>query len=350
MKAHVLYGIGDLRWTEIPKPVLKAGEVLVRVRAAGICGSDVARVFKTGTYHFPTVIGHEFAGEVCEVSDAAGQSHLLGKRVGVFPLKPCFGCENCREGRYELCTDYDYLGSRCDGGFGEYVAVPEWNLIELPESMDFPTAAMLEPASVAMHALRQSGFRKGDRVAVVGPGTIGMILCRLARLKGAAAAILVGRSPARLDFARTRYGTEDVINSTRENVERRIAEITDGHGVDVMFEGTGASASMNLCLNSVRHSGTVVSLGNPQGDMCLEKAAYWKILRRQLRLVGTWNSRFGTADSDWTEVVRLLDGGGLSLKPLITHQLPFDRLHEGFDIMRNDAIYSNKVMLINKNK
>ena len=346
MKAHVLYGIGDLRYVEIPEPQLHEGEVLVRVKASGICGSDVARVFKTGTYHFPTIIGHEFAGEVCKVSNSC-QSHLLGKRVGVFPLKPCFKCENCRNEMYELCTNYDYLGSRCDGGFGEYVAVPEWNLIELPETISFPTAAMLEPASVAMHALSLSGFKEGDIIAIIGPGTIGMILCRLAQIAGARKVILIGRSQPKLDFAK-RYGIEYVINSKTDNAIEKVMQLTDGHGVDVAFEGTGASASMNLCLNIVRHSGNILALGNPHGDMQLDKASYWKLLRHQLKIFGTWNSRYGTKDSDWAKIVSLLTDNGIDLESLITHRLNFDQLIHGLNVMQDDRIYSNKVMLINK--
>lgn len=346
MKAHVLYGIGDLRWTEVPEPTLKSGEVLVKVRACGICGSDVARVFKTGTYHFPTIIGHEFTGEVCEVFDRTAQSHWIGKRVGIFPLKPCFRCENCLHGEYELCTNYDYLGSRCDGGFGEYVAVPEWNLMPLPETVGYATAAMLEPASVAMHALGISGMKTGDTVAVVGPGTIGMILCRQAILSGAKKVALIGRSAAKLDFAEE-YGIEYRINSEKEDVCQVIYGLTDGRGVDIAIEGTGASGPMNMCLDIVRSSGTIVALGNPSCDMNLEKGAYWKILRRQLKIYGTWNSCYGSKDSDWVKVLSLLESGQLSLEPLITHRLPFERLKEGFEIMRDRDVYSNKVMLLN---
>lgn len=116
-------------------------------------------------------------------------------------MKPCFQCSNCKRGTYELCANYDYLGSRCDGGFAEYVAVPIWNLLEIPDTVNFETAAMMEPASVAMHALRQSNFKKGDTVAVIGPGTIGMILCRLLLLFGAKKVWLIGRSQVKLDFA-----------------------------------------------------------------------------------------------------------------------------------------------------
>ena len=342
-----MYGIGDLRWTVVPEPSLKPGEVLVKVKACGICGSDVARVFKTGTYHFPTIIGHEFAGEVCKVFDSTTQSYWLNKRVGIFPLKPCFSCDNCRQGKYELCTDYDYLGSRCDGGFGEYVAVPSWNLIELPETVGYPTAAMLEPASVAMHALRIAELQKGDTVAVTGPGTIGMILCRMALLAGAGKVILIGRSQSKLSFAKE-YGIKCTVNSEAEDAEKTILSLTDGKGVDIAVEGTGASAPMNLCLDITRASGTVVALGNPGEEMRMEKKSYWKILRRQLKLCGTWNSRFGTENDDWSKVLSLLAEGQLSLEPLITHRLPFDGLREGLEIMRDRGIYSNKVMLLNE--
>ena len=126
MKAYVLDGIGQLVYRDVPLPRLHADEVLVEVVNAGICGSDVPRIFKTGTYHFPTIPGHEFAGIVREVSDEQYRS-LIGKRVGVFPLIPCMRCEQCRSKSYEMCQSYNYLGSRTDGGFAEYVAVPVWN-------------------------------------------------------------------------------------------------------------------------------------------------------------------------------------------------------------------------------
>lgn len=344
MKAHVLFGIGDLRYVDVPEPVLRPGEVLVHVCAAGICGSDVERVFRTGTYRFPTIIGHEFAGEVCRVYDTS-LSRWLGKRCGIFPLKPCFRCDNCQCGEYELCTEYDYLGSRCDGGFAEYVAVPAWNIVELPDTVDFPTAAMLEPAAVAMHALCRSECREGDTLAVVGSGPIGMILCRLALLSGAKMAILVGRTQAKLDLA-GRYGIESLCNSETEDVRETIFQMTGGHGVDIAVEGTGASGPMNLCLDIVRRSGCVVALGNPSDEMRLSRDSYWKVLRRQLRIIGTWNSRFGTPGDDWSKILTLLSAGKLTLRPLITHWLPFDCLMEGLKIMQDKSACSNKVMLV----
>lgn len=346
MKANVLYGVGDLRFVDVALPRCKEGEVLVKVRAAGICGSDVARVFTTGTYHFPTIIGHEFAGEVVETRDARHR-HLSGKRVAVFPLKPCFTCCNCKEGKYELCLDYDYIGSRCDGGFAEYVAVPVWNLLCVPDTISMEAAAMLEPASVAMHALIRSRMRIGDAVAVIGPGTIGMILCRLAMIAGAKDVFLIGRSKEKLDFA-VKYGIRNVCDSSVDDVKEWIDSLTGHKGVDIAVEGTGASSSMNLALDVVKSTGTILALGNPLDDMLLQKKAYWKILRKQLSLYGTWNSSYGTGRSDWTQVLDLLEKGRIDLEKLITHRLPLSELSKGLDIMKDKNTYSNKVMIINE--
>ena len=130
MNAYVLDGINQLHLKEVPMPVVQKGEVLVQVKAAGICGSDIPRIFKTGTYHFPTIPGHEFSGKVVESENPA----WMGKRVGIFPLIPCHSCAPCKKKRYEVCRQYSYLGARTDGGFAEYVAVPEDNLIEMQEN------------------------------------------------------------------------------------------------------------------------------------------------------------------------------------------------------------------------
>lgn len=134
MKAYVLHGISDYRYEEVEVPLAEPGSVLVRVRAAGICGSDIPRIYKTGAYSHPLIPGHEFAGEVVEVGECVDAS-WVGKRVGVFPLIPCMECPQCQQKQYEMCSHYNYLGSRTDGGFAEYVRVPKWNLIALPDSV-----------------------------------------------------------------------------------------------------------------------------------------------------------------------------------------------------------------------
>ena len=161
MRAYELHGVNDLRREDIEKPEIPSGWVLVQVKASGICSSDIPRIFTNGTYHFPTIPGHEFSGVVAACGEGVPEDRI-GKRVGIFPLIPCRTCPQCRQKKYEMCEHYDYLGSRRDGGFAEYVAVPDWNLMELPENVSFREAAMLEPLSVALHAVKRSGVKPGD--------------------------------------------------------------------------------------------------------------------------------------------------------------------------------------------
>ena len=142
MKAYVLNNINEYSIQNVNIPEIGDYDTLVKVKAAGICGSDIPRIYKSGTYHYPLIPGHEFSGIV----EMAGKnaSDMLNKRVGVFPLIPCMKCAQCIDKKYEMCKNYNYLGSRTDGGYAEYVKVPLWNLIELPENVSFEQAAMLE--------------------------------------------------------------------------------------------------------------------------------------------------------------------------------------------------------------
>ena len=177
MKARVLRAVGNLEYCDYPMPEVKSDEVLFRVRACGICGSDIPRIFVNGTYHFPTIPGHEFSGEVVGAGSEKYQD-LVGMRATVFPLIPCKTCENCNNGDYEMCKSYDYLGSRSDGAFAEYVRVPVWNLVPIPDALSFEEAAMTEPCAVALHALRRAQIEVGDNVVIFGPGTIGMLIAQ----------------------------------------------------------------------------------------------------------------------------------------------------------------------------
>ncbi len=345
MKASILYGIGDLRYEDMPKPIIKDNEVLVNVKACGICGSDVNRVLKTGTYRFPTVIGHEFSGMVVETNE--NNKELLGKRVGVFPLKPCFECTQCMLKNYEMCSNYDYLGSRSDGGFEEYVAVPVWNLIEIPDSVSFEEAAMLEPISVAIHALERAGDIAGKTVAVFGPGPIGNILLKVAKIKGASKVIMIGRTNEKLKFSSS-LGADKVLNSDNQDIKKEIDKISSEGGVDIIVEGTGAAKSISSCIEIAKRGGTIILMGNPLGNVELSKDTYWQILRYQLTLIGTWNSSFGRNHDDWEKAVTLLSSGKLDVSRLISHKLKFNELLKGLEIMMDKNTFSQKVMLVNR--
>lgn len=344
MKAYVLEGIGKLVYKDVPIPQIHEDEALVEVVNAGICGSDIPRIFKTGTYHFPTIPGHEFAGIVREVRDEKHRN-LVGKRVGVFPLIPCMQCEQCKKRNYEMCESYNYLGSRTDGGFAEYVAVPVWNLIEIPSEVSYEDAAMLEPTCVALHAIRQVDLTKTASAAVYGCGTIGILVLQWLTAMGVDNLYAVGTRPEQRELS-VRYGGCTFVNCREEDPVDFIMKKTRGRGVDVVFECVGVKESVMNTIDSAKAGGQIVFVGNPEGDMILGKQVYWKILRRQLTIHGTWNSSFRKEeDDDWHTAVRAIQEGKIQPSCQITQSFGFDMLQGGLKAMRNKALFTNKVMV-----
>lgn len=346
MKANVLHGINNLRYEEVALPQLKSGEVLLRIRACGICGSDVGRVFKSGTYHFPTIIGHEFSGEVVAVCDEVDQG-LVGRKASVFPLIPCKECMNCKAGFYETCVNYNYLGSRTDGGFAEYVAVPKWNLQLLPTEISWEAAAMFEPAAVALHTLKRANAGTAERLVVFGPGTIGLILCQVAKALGIKTVLLIGRSQDKLEYALEKDFATAVCNSTKEDVRSWVEEQTGGQMATLSIEGTGVATTLAHCINVTAAQGRIVAMGNPSEDFLLKKDVYWQLLRKQQTLIGTWNSSYKVDRNDWDEIQDLVANHQIHLEELITHRFPMSQLIEGLEVMRSRTEFVNKVMILN---
>ncbi len=334
MEAYVLTGIGDLRLQQVERPKCPPGWAVVKVKAAGICSSDLPRIFVKGTYHFPTIPGHEFAGVVDEVASAQDRP-WLGKRVGVFPLIPCMQCPQCKQERYEMCSQYDYIGSRRDGAFAEYVAVPVWNLIELPENISYKAGAVMEPFAVALHAVKRVGVERGNRVAVVGTGVIGFAAAQWAAERGALQVCVIGRSEGKRKIAARIPGIEYVVAG-------------DSAGeFDVVIEAVGTSAAIGQAVRLAGASGRIVLAGNPEGTITLEQDAYWRILRKQLCAIGTWNSQYrGDRPSDWTEARDALSRRSVLAEPLITHVFEHRELKRGLALMKNHLEPCCKVMTI----
>lgn len=346
MKAWVLHGINDLKLEEVNTPTIGENEVLLSVKAAGICGSDIPRIFYTGTYSYPLIPGHEFAGQV-EAVGAAADAEWNGKRVGVFPLIPCGECLPCKKGQYEMCRHYSYLGSRRDGGFAEYVAVPEKNLIALPEDVSFEEAAMLEPMSVAVHAMRKAAPLPDESIVICGLGTIGLFLLMFLLEAGRKNILVIGNK----DFQRrmaTELGLPEALfcDSRTQDAERWLLERTDQKGPDVFFECVGKNDTMVQAVGMTAPGGRIMLVGNPASDMTLPKAVYWKILRNQLTVFGTWNSSFthSLAD-DWHYVLDRLGDGRIAPARMITHRMPLKELDQGLAVMRDKKEEYGKVMV-----
>jgi L-iditol 2-dehydrogenase len=300
VKAWILHNKDDIRLENVPMPSPKSDEVLIKVKYAGICSSDISRVFSMEAHHYPLILGHEFSGETED-----------GRRVGVFPLIPCFKCESCKSKIYETCSNYGYIGSRQNGAFAEYVAVPNWNLIEIPDNMNFETAALLEPAAVALHAVKQIDLQNTSNAAVIGNGIIGKLAEKWLNIYGVNNVKLLGRN-----------------------------DKSNFSCYDACIEAVGSTDALQCSIETVRPNGQIVLVGNPSIDFRLEQKLYWQILRKQIKILGSWNSRY---PSDWQEVIK--SANKLHINELISHIYSFEELDKALIMMRNKTEKYCKVMM-----
>ena len=338
MKALNLYGVNDLRYEDLPMPKAEQDEVLLKVKAVGICGSDIPRVFAKGTYNFPTIIGHEFSGEIEDADD----KNYIGRKAAVFPLLPCGECSACKSGYYAQCKNYSYYGSRRDGAMAEYLAVKKKNLCFLPENVSFEEGAMTEPAAVALHCLKKSKIKIGDTVLIYGIGTISIILAQWAKAAGASYILLVGRSDSKVEKAE-KMGF-NATNVYKHNILEYIDLYTNGEGFDICIEGTGVNEGLKISLLAAKRFAQIVLLGNPMGNVNISQDVYWKILRKELQVTGTWNSSFSIQENDWKQALNAMQSGTLNLSPLITHKFKLQDYKKAFDIMRKKQEIYFKVM------
>ena len=351
MKAWVLHDVNDIQYEEVEMPQIRENEVLVSVKAAGICGSDIPRIYRDGAHKMPLIPGHEFSGQVVEVGDPVNKAWLQ-KRVGVFPLIPCNSCIACKKGQYEMCLQYSYLGSRRDGGFAEYVMVPASNLIELPESVTYEQAAMLEPVAVAVHAMRRVTLAPTDTIAVCGLGTIGQFLVMLLLERGMENIFVIGNKEYQREKIIAQGLSEKRFYDSRwGDVKGWIDSHTNGTGVDVLFECVGKNETVSQAIDLMAPGGQICLVGNPYTDMTLDKRVYWKILRSQLRVTGTWNSSFfhnageeRYKGTDWEYVLRLLKLNRIAIDRVSSHRFPLPHLDKGFHIMRDKSENYLKIM------
>jgi L-iditol 2-dehydrogenase len=335
MKAYVLHGVNNLRYDEIDKPECPEGWAIIKVKAAGICSSDIPRIFTKGTYHFPTIPGHEFSGIVDSVGSGE-DAHLIGEHVGIFPLIPCRQCEQCKQKHYEMCKNYDYVGSRRDGGFAEFVAVPVWNLVVLNKNIPFASAAMLEPISVALHAMKMASLKATDSVAVCGTGMIGICAAQWAKKLGARSVVVIGRNESKRGLVENcglQYVTYDELDSSAQ--------------YDCVLEAVGTPDTIVKSISLTVPGGTLVVMGNPSGDINLPQSVYWQILRKQLTVRGTWNSSYdGKNESDWTDAVSALGNNEINVQPLISHLFNQCDMNKGLELMLKHAEPYCKVMTL----
>jgi len=268
MKALVLTEYGKLENKEVPDPVIGEGEVLLRVKACAICGSDVHGYDgSSGRRIPPVVMGHEAAG-VVEATGAGVKNFKVGDRVTFDSTLYCRECGPCKKGRINLCDNRRVFGVSCedyskDGAMAEYIAVPEYILYRLPDSVSFEVASVIEPFTIALHAVNLTHISEGDNVAVFGCGTIGQLIIKVLGISGCGTVTAIDIDGSKLEMA-LKNGADNTINPNEANAGKRMKELTNGEGMDAVFEAVGISETVRGAIRGLKKGGGLTLVGNVQ--------------------------------------------------------------------------------------
>ncbi|MCE5003669.1 galactitol-1-phosphate 5-dehydrogenase [Staphylococcus pseudoxylosus] len=347
MKAALLKELNHFEIEEIEIPKIKPNEVLVRVKAAGICGSDIHKMQTKWTRELPMVLGHEISGIVADVGDQVN-TIKPNNRVAIAHLIPCNNCFYCEQGKFQFCEDYDLFGSHKYGGFEEYIKVPKENVIKIGEEVSYEEGAMLEPLSVASYGVLGLKPQLGDVVAVFGLGTIGILTIQLLNLAGVKKIIGIDIDNKKLNESK-KYGVTDIINPLYKDIEQEIFSLTNDLGVDISIECAGSVITQEQCLLVTKKGGLIGYQGIAYSPVNLSQRAFENIFRREYTIKGFWNS-YATPfpGKAWNYSLYLIQSKKIKLQDLISHRFVLDDIQKAFDLTVNKHESYNKVMVFPK--
>lgn len=329
MKAAVWDAINHVTVCERPKPVADEGHVVVKVKAVGVCATDVHMI--SGNISLakpPHILGHEIAGEIEEVGQGV-KGWKKGDRVVIDTIISCGHCPACKRGRKELCPERMEIGyTPYDGGYAEYVRIPAQCLVHLPDEIPFKDAAILESVACPFGAVLRIGIKPGSTVLVQGAGPAGIAFIQSAKLSGAGKIIASARGKERLEKAKY-FGADVVIDAANENVLERVMELTNQEGCDYVIDAAGSVDSILLCFDACKNGGDVFYYGIPD-----EKAQipfpFMKMLMKQLRLHGILEYCAG-----WDSLVALAASGRMNVHDMVTHTFTLDELPKAVELLKS---------------
>jgi len=329
MKAALLYGVRDLRVKNVDVSEVGPGEILVRVKAATTCGTDVKifqRGYVDGVIEYPTVFGHEWAGDIVKVGE--GVPWLKeGMRVRAGNSSPCLRCKMCQKGKYNLCENMMWLW----GAYAEYIKVPPrivmLNTQEIPPHITYEEAAVTEPLACVLHGIEEANIKLGDTVAIIGAGPIGLLHLQTAKKMGAEKVVISDLVEERLQVAQE-LGADEIVNAKRYDPVEKAREFTDGYGADVVIEAIGLPTTWEQALKMVRKGGTVLEFGGcPPGTEI--KVGTELLHYGEVTVFGT----FHTTPAHFKKALNLIASGTVKVKPLITLKMKLDEIKDAFEIL-----------------
>ena len=348
MKAAVLHANKDIRFDEIPTPVVEKGTVLVKVVATGICGSDLPRVHDHAAHNYPIILGHEFSGYVAEIGEGVTSVSKDDHVVGI-PLVPCIECEDCKNGNYSLCKHYSFVGSRQNGSMAEYVLLPESNVMKIDKSIPFEVAAFFEPSTVAIHALYQADYKDGGTVAVLGGGNIGLFTLQWIKIFGAKKVVVIDVDHDRLKDSLD-LGADAVVALCDEDYKEQLNALTDNRGFDYVFVSTGSTDAMKLAFEIAGNKAHLCFIGTPTKEMTFSVKEWENMNRKEFYLTGSWMSYSKPfPGKEWEMTDKHFAIGDLKVTDsMIFEQYPLDKTMEAFNLFTIPGKVKGKVQIIDK--
>lgn len=329
MRAALLYGVKDLKVEDVDLPEVGPSEVLVKIRVATTCGTDVKifqRGYVSGVIEIPTVFGHEWAGEVVDVGKGISWPKR-GMRVRAGNSSPCLKCKMCQKGKYNLCENMMWLW----GAYAEYIKVPErivmLNAQEIPPHLTYEEAAVTEPLACVLHGIEEAHVKSGDIVAIIGAGPIGLLHLQLVKKLGAEGVIISDLVDERLQVAQE-FGVDETVNVQFEDTVERVRRFTGGYGADVVVEATGLPSTWEQALKMVRKGGTVLEFGGcpPETEIRVRTEL---LHYGEVTLLGT----FHATPTHFRKALSLIASRDVKVKPLITRKMRLDGVKDAFDML-----------------
>ncbi|WP_346206872.1 alcohol dehydrogenase catalytic domain-containing protein [Caldifermentibacillus hisashii] len=323
---------GFIEVKEVPIPKIKEDEVLVKIHATGVCGTDILladwEYLGRNPVEPPIILGHEGAGEIVEVG-ANVTNVKVGDRVGLEAIIGCGTCHHCRRGNPNLCSKWGHLGIDFDGTFAEYIAFPAANVHVLPDKITYEQAAFVEPISIVAHAFESNPITPGDTVAIVGPGPLGLFSVQAAKSAGAGKIIVIGTAEdkVRLEIAQ-QLGADYVLNNGDSDATEAIKELTNGIGAEVVFEAGGTGKSIEQAIAVASGNGKVFLMGFGKESTIKPLT---QIVRQNLMVKGVVASR----PDHYETVNRWLENGVVDIKHMVTHTLGFEDVEKAFQLLKN---------------
>lgn len=343
MKALAFYGIRDLRYEEVENPKIeKNTDAIVKVKAVGICGSDIARYRSLGPYVPGNVWGHEFSGEVVEIGSEV--KHVkVGDRVVGSPAMVCHECQFCRSGEPARCENLSAIGALVPGAFAEFIKVPAINLVGMSKEMSYEEGTLVEPSTVVLRGLYHTKISMGSEVAVMGCGNIGLMAIQWARLFGAKKIYAFDISEEKLALAK-QLGADVAINSSEGDVYALMQQYSDG--VDLAIESAGNPFTAARVLGLARKGGEVLYLGIPYGDVSAPRFYFEKILRNELTVKGSWSCVSGSyPGKEWMNAVDFIGRKQVNVAQIITHKVKLSEGPKIFEKIMENPQGFGKVLL-----